>query len=156
MKIDNILIIINQIIIIVVIFIGLICPRVSSADQLQNLNENLSNPLQTPNFIDINKGLSEINQSEIISSIAKPLDDVIRVIRNLLNNGGSVVPQLKSSLEGISDKTSLLTGQYTFGTMSIGEITTKAKEAFVLITQILIGILEILLRILKIIPGIIS
>ena len=137
------------------VLIGLILPRVSPAEQLQNSTENLSNPLPITNFQNINKSLLEVNQLEIINDITKPLNDVIR---SFLNGGqGSIIPRLKSSLDGISDQAGRLSSQDTFvGTMSTGEIIDKSKEAFILIAQILIAILETTLGILKSILGFIS
>lgn len=146
--------IITKIIIIATVFIGLTFPRVSPADQSQNLTKNLSSPLPIPNFENIDKSLSEINQLEIINNITAPLNNIIR---SFLNGGQDlVVPRLKSSLEGISDQTSRLNSQNTFSTMSIGEIIDKSKEAFILIVQILVAILETTLGLLKSILGFIS
>ena len=126
--------------------IGLVFPRISPVAQTQsvqlgNSTENLSNPLKSPNLENINKSLSEINQLEIVNDITRPLNDVIRSFLNS-GQGSSIIPRLKASLDGLNSPN-------TSNTMSIGEIISKSKEAFILIAQILVAVLETALWVLK-------
>lgn len=112
-------------------------------------------PLITPNFNEISKSLSDINQLEIIKNVTKPLNDIIG---GFLNGGqGLMLPNLHftnlniKSLgqEFLSNPASSVNVQNISNNMNIGEIIDKSKEAFVLIAKILVAMLEIALWVLK-------
>ena len=156
-------IITNKTVILAAILVGLVFPYVSTIAQTQPVRsgdsiQNPVNPLITPNIQNVTNSLTEINQLEIINEVTKPLNDIIG---NFLKGGqGSVIPSIKSGLEGLGqgqNPSSYLTrSNLPNTTMSIGEIISKSKEAFILIAQILIAVLETALWALKSILGFIT
>ena len=151
-------IITNKIVILAAIIIGLTFPWLSPVAQTQpvqsvNQTQNSLNQLPAPNIQNITKSLTDINQLQIINEVTKPLNDLIG---GFLKGGqGSVIPSIKSGLESIGQGPSnyLNNSNLPNTNVSIGELIDKSKEAFILIAQILVYLLEIALWVLRGILG---
>lgn len=93
--------------------------------------------------------LSDINPIESLSRVTGPLDGFLKG----LGRYADIKPWLpKSALEGISGFEGTLD---SIDNLSVGQVLRMAKSGFVLVAGILVAVLEIVLRILRGILGVI-